>query len=77
MRFRVDRQEGGDWSPVAIGVQASGGRQAIARVALEAGLYRVNPDGTQGLDEVFLVPDWGAPWRVPVKDEGGTADTRR
>lgn len=68
MQFSVDQEEMGSWTPIAITVEAGGGRQAVARAAGEPGLYRVNPLGTRGLNETFLVPDWGVPRRVPVRD---------
>ncbi|MBS1845226.1 MAG: hypothetical protein JST53_12490 [Actinobacteria bacterium] len=72
MRFSVDRHYLGDWTPVGE-VDASGARQAIARAASGSGLYRVNPSGTRGLNEAFIVPDWGVPRRVPAGPDAAEA----
>lgn len=68
MRFTVERSRRGAWETVDPDVLASGARQAIARTCAGAGIYRANPFGTKGLNELFAVPRWGAP--AQVKSQG-------
>lgn len=67
MRFTVERDIKGAWHSVAVAIEASGARQAVARAASEAGLYRARPHGLADLHELFWVPQWGPP--EPVTEE--------
>jgi len=73
-QFSVERQNLGFWHVVAPAVEADSALQAVIRSSSEAGTHRATPQGTYGLGEYFVVPEWGPPKPIvpPGSPPGGT-----
>jgi hypothetical protein len=71
MLFLVEQRKGSRWRVIAAALEAATHRQAVARAAPDAGIFRVlSLSEPEACFRHFEVPHWGPP--VAVEADGGS-----